>query len=59
MPVPPIDPASSVAGPEFQVEPVAPPEVAPAGAGGFGELLGKSLESLSATQDAPSGPTRR
>jgi flagellar hook-basal body complex protein FliE len=57
MPITPIDPAFSVTGPEFQVDPVAPPEAAPAatGAGGFGELLGKSLESLSATQDEAAG----
>ena len=55
MPITPIDPAFSVTGPEFQVDPVAPPEVAPGAAGGFGELLGKSLESLSATQDEAAG----
>jgi flagellar hook-basal body complex protein FliE len=50
MTVPPIDPAFSVAGPEFQIDPVAPAEAAPATGSGFGELLGASLESLSATQ---------
>jgi flagellar hook-basal body complex protein FliE len=50
MPVAPIDPSFSVTGPEFQVAPAAPSEPAPAAGTGFGDVLGKSLESLAATQ---------
>ena len=48
----PIDPAFAVTGPEFRIDPVAPAtEAAPSSEGtGFGDLLGKSLQSLSATQ---------
>jgi flagellar hook-basal body complex protein FliE len=48
----PIDPAFSVAGPEFRIDPIAgPAEAAPASDGvGFGDLLGKSLQSLAASQ---------
>jgi flagellar hook-basal body complex protein FliE len=51
MPITPIDPAFAVTGPEFRVEPPAPETTeAPAGAG-FGDVLGKSLSSLAATQE--------
>jgi flagellar hook-basal body complex protein FliE len=52
----PIDPAFAVTGPEFQIEPIAPAaEAAPAGDGvGFGDLLGKSLQSLAASQQEAS-----
>ena len=45
----PIDPAFAVTGPEFQVAPVAPEAAGTTGAG-FGDVLGKSLSSLAATQ---------
>jgi flagellar hook-basal body complex protein FliE len=50
----PIDPAFSVSGPEWQVDGLAAPgasPAAPAAAGGFGNLLGGALQSLSASQD--------
>jgi flagellar hook-basal body complex protein FliE len=49
----PIDPAFSVAGPEFRIDPIAAPAndpVAGAGGTGFGGLLGKSLQTLAASQ---------
>jgi flagellar hook-basal body complex protein FliE len=48
----PIDPAFSVAGPEFRIDGIpGATEAAPATEGvGFGDLLGKSLESLSVSQ---------
>jgi flagellar hook-basal body complex protein FliE len=48
----PIDPAFAVTGPEFRIDGIASPaEAAPATDGvGFGDLLGKSLESLSVSQ---------
>ena len=50
----PIDPAFSVSGPEWQVDGLAAPgtadQVAPAAAGGFGNLLGGALQSLTASQ---------
>jgi flagellar hook-basal body complex protein FliE len=49
----PIDPSFSVAGPEWQVDGLAAPggagQAAPA-AGGFGNLLGGALQSLTASQ---------
>jgi flagellar hook-basal body complex protein FliE len=50
----PIDPAFAVTGPEFQIEPIAPVEAPPAEGAGFGDLLGKSLQSLAATQQEAS-----
>jgi flagellar hook-basal body complex protein FliE len=51
----PIDPAFAVTGPEFQIEPVAPAAEAPATDGvGFGDVLGKSQQSLAATQQEAS-----
>ncbi len=61
MPVPPIDPTASAAasspapnravtGPEFRIEPVAPPAPEEAAGTGFGDLLGRSLEALAAGQ---------
>jgi flagellar hook-basal body complex protein FliE len=50
--IPPIDPAFSVTGPEFRIDGV--PGAAETGAEttgvGFGDLLGKSLGSLAASQ---------
>ena len=48
----PIDPAFAVTGPEFRIEPIAPPaEGAPAAEGsGFGNLLGSSLQALTTSQ---------
>jgi len=46
----PIDPSFAVTGPEFSVAPVEPTQ-APAETGsGFGDLLGKSLQSLATSQ---------
>jgi flagellar hook-basal body complex protein FliE len=47
--VPPIDPAFSVTGPEFRIDGIAPEAPTTDGVG-FGDLLGKSLGSLAATQ---------
>jgi flagellar hook-basal body complex protein FliE len=48
----PIDPAFSVTGQEFRIDPIAGrADAAPATDGvGFGDLLGKSLQSLAASQ---------
>jgi flagellar hook-basal body complex protein FliE len=49
--IPPIDPAFSVTGPEFRVDGVPGAAEAQETAGvGFGDLLGKSLGSLAASQ---------
>jgi flagellar hook-basal body complex protein FliE len=51
----PIDPSFAISGSEFRVDPLAgvdtatSPDVAPA-SGGFGDMLGKSLQSLETTQ---------
>jgi flagellar hook-basal body complex protein FliE len=52
MPTIPVDPAFSVTGPEFRVDGLPRPgETATESTGaGFGDLLGKSLESLATTQ---------
>ena len=54
MPTIPIDPAFAVTGPEFRVDGL--PLAAEAGTqeatgSGFGDVLGKSLQSLASTQD--------
>lgn len=50
MPVP-IDPTFAVTGPEFRVDGISGAAEAPSTEGvGFGDLLGKSLESLSTSQ---------
>jgi flagellar hook-basal body complex protein FliE len=48
----PIDPAFAVTGPEFRIDGVAGAgDASPSAAGvGFGDVLGKSLESLAASQ---------
>jgi flagellar hook-basal body complex protein FliE len=49
--IPPIDPAFSVTGPEFRIDGVAGADTATEATGsGFGDLLGKSLGSLAASQ---------
>jgi flagellar hook-basal body complex protein FliE len=52
MPTIPVDPAVSVTGPEFRVDGLpAPAETGMETAGaGFGDVLGKSLQSLATTQ---------
>jgi flagellar hook-basal body complex protein FliE len=51
MPTIPIDPAFSVTGPEFRVDSLpAAGETGATDGVGFGDLLGKSLDSLAATQ---------
>jgi flagellar hook-basal body complex protein FliE len=51
MPTIPIDPAFSVTGPEFRVDSLpAAGETGSTEGVGFGDLLGKSLDSLAATQ---------
>lgn len=52
MPTIPVDPAFAVTGPEFRVDGLpAPGEATPESAGsGFGDLLGKSLQSLATSQ---------
>jgi flagellar hook-basal body complex protein FliE len=47
----PIDPTFSVTGPEFRIDGVAPAQEAPATGAGFGDLLGKSMQSLSDSQN--------
>jgi flagellar hook-basal body complex protein FliE len=48
----PIDPSFAITGPEFRIDGIqGPGEATPAADGvGFGDLLGKSLESLSVSQ---------
>ena len=49
----PIDPAFAISGPEFRIDGIAETGDAPAGVG-FGDVLGKSLESLATTQQEAS-----
>jgi flagellar hook-basal body complex protein FliE len=46
----PIDPSFAVTGPEFSVAPVEPTQATSESGSGFGDLLGKSLSSLAASQ---------
>ena len=47
----PIDPAFAITGPEFRIDGIAGDTKPPAADGvGFGDVLGKSLESLATTQ---------
>ena len=46
----PVDPSFSIGGPEWQIGQLEAPAQQSAG-GGFGALLGQSLQSLQATQD--------
>jgi flagellar hook-basal body complex protein FliE len=52
MPIPPVDPSFSVAGPEWAVGPVGPIEqpAQPAGGGGFGDMLTNAVTSLQQQQ---------
>jgi flagellar hook-basal body complex protein FliE len=49
MPIP-IDPSFAVTGPEFQIAPVDSAQATPQTGSGFGDLLGKSLQSLADSQ---------
>ena len=46
----PIDPSFAVTGPEFNVAPVDPAAPAESTGSGFGDMLGKSIQSLADTQ---------
>jgi flagellar hook-basal body complex protein FliE len=46
----PIDPSFSVTGPEFTIAPVESTQAPSESGNGFGDLLGKSLQSLATTQ---------
>jgi flagellar hook-basal body complex protein FliE len=53
MPTIPVDPAFSVTGPEFRIDGVPAPGQSgaePTTGAGFGDVLGKSLQSLATTQ---------
>lgn len=57
----PIDPAFSVTGPEWSIGGVgspAPVEQAPAAGGGFGDMLGNSIQSLGQAQEDASAAAR-
>jgi flagellar hook-basal body complex protein FliE len=60
----PIDPSFAISGSEFRVDPLAgvdtatSPDVAPASGTGFGDMLGKSLQSLETTQTDASEAAR-
>ncbi len=51
----PIDPTFAVSGPEWRIDPVEPSPPAESASGGFGELLGNSLQALTATQQEAAG----
>ena len=46
----PIDPSLAVSGPEWSIAPVDPAQATPQTGSGFGDLLGKSLQSLADSQ---------
>jgi flagellar hook-basal body complex protein FliE len=46
----PIDPSLAVSGPEWSIAPVDPSQAAPQTGSGFGDMLGKSLQSLADSQ---------
>ena len=46
----PIDPSFAVTGPEWSIAPVEPAQPTTETGAGFGDLLGKSLQSLATTQ---------
>jgi flagellar hook-basal body complex protein FliE len=56
----PIDPSFALTGPEWQIQPVEPGGTQPseAAGGAFGDLLGKSLQSLSSTQQEAADAAR-
>jgi len=51
----PIDPSFAVSGPEWSVAPVEPTQPAGGTGTGFGDMLGKSLQSLADTQTEAAG----
>jgi flagellar hook-basal body complex protein FliE len=54
----PIDPSFAVAGPEWQVAPVEPAQPAQPASGGFGDMLGDSIQSLTTSQVEASEASR-
>jgi flagellar hook-basal body complex protein FliE len=54
----PIDPSFAVAGPEWQVAPVEPALPAQPTGGGFGDMLGDSIQSLTTSQVEASEASR-
>jgi flagellar hook-basal body complex protein FliE len=54
----PIDPSFAVGGPEWQIAPVEPSQQAQGAGGGFGDMLGKSIESLTSSQQDASEASR-
>jgi flagellar hook-basal body complex protein FliE len=56
----PIDPSFAVTGPEWSVGTLAGPDPAqqPSSGGGFGDMLGNSIQSLSQTQEDASAAAR-
>jgi flagellar hook-basal body complex protein FliE len=50
----PIDPSFAVGGPEWQIAPVAPSQPAEGGSAAFGDMLGKSIQSLTTSQEEAS-----
>jgi flagellar hook-basal body complex protein FliE len=50
----PIDPSFAVGGPEWQIAPVEPTQQAQSAGGGFGDMLGKSIQSLTTSQEEAS-----
>jgi flagellar hook-basal body complex protein FliE len=53
-----VDPTFSVSGPDWQIGPVQPAAPAQSG-GGFGAVLGQSLQSLANTQDQASAAAQQ
>ena len=51
----PIDPSFAVSGPEWSVAPVEPSQPTPGTGSGFGDMLGKSLQSLADGQNEAAG----
>jgi flagellar hook-basal body complex protein FliE len=51
----PIDPSFAVAGPEWNIAGVEPAQPAQGAGSGFGDVLGKSLQSLADTQTEAAG----
>lgn len=49
MPIP-IDPSFAVGGPEWSIAPVDPAQATPHTGSGFGDMLGKSVQSLADSQ---------
>ena len=51
----PIDPSFAVGGPEWNVAPVEPLDSAQSAGTGFGDMLGRSLQSIADTQTEAAG----